>query len=63
MSIFKSEPMPPGHYDLDDCGGVHVLPHVLSAEERQQVQDAWDQAGKQMRRKTKNKNRVSPKSS
>jgi hypothetical protein len=48
-----TDPMPPGHYDLDDCGGVHVLPHILSAKERQAVQDAWDRAGESPRRKTK----------
>lgn len=35
-------PMPPGHYDLDDCGGVHVRPDVVSG--RAEARAAWEQA-------------------
>ena len=37
-------PMPPGHYDLDACGGVHELPVRLSSSDRRQIKAALEQA-------------------
>jgi len=44
--VFPNRSMPPGHYDLDDCGGVHERPNILSGDERRAVQEAYDQARK-----------------
>ena len=40
----KPAVMPPGHYDLDDCGGVHDISHVSTPADMRAAREAFEQA-------------------
>jgi hypothetical protein len=40
----KPAVMPTGHYDLDDCGGVHDISHISTPADMRAARDAFEQA-------------------